>query len=213
VTTILAFVVAACLVMIPRATMSYLVFTLPFVLPALGYAAHVLAPKLLAQPARMLGIAGAIWLIIGAALIAHAPVVRIADGNYAISSLPHLRGIPIAEDAEVYFRTAERLAAVSGRGEALLVLSTRAGFLYLASGITDPTPYDYPLVTTFGRDGLAETIDALRRGEIGAVCVDHDFSPENDPRRLQPRELLLYVEQMMAPRRDLGACVLYRPRR
>ena len=210
VTTIGAFVVAACLVMFPRATLSYLVFTLPVVLPALGYAGRVLAPHAFGRQARALGVAAVLWLIIGAALIARQPIAAIASGGYDVSDLPHLRGVLIAPDAKPYFQTAEKLAGLDSRNEAPLLLSTRAGFLYLASGGRNPTPYDYPLVTTFGPNGLAETIDALRRGAIQAVCVDHDFSSTNDARRLQPATLLLYVEQAMAPRRDLGTCTLYR---
>jgi hypothetical protein len=47
VTTVLAFVVAAALVVIPRATLSYVIFTLPLALPGLIYAARLLAPRLL----------------------------------------------------------------------------------------------------------------------------------------------------------------------
>jgi hypothetical protein len=213
VTTVLAFVVAASLVVIPRATLSYVIFTLPIVLPGLGYAVRLLAPGLLDHWEAPVHAAAALWIAVGAALIVGDPITVIARGDYEVSELPHFHGLLIADDAKSYFHTAEKLAALDGEGDAPFVLSNRAGFLYLASGVANPTPYDYPLVTAFGRTGLAETLAALQDGDLRSVCLDHDFSSTNDPRRLQPKDLIHFVEQEMEPRRDLGACVLYRRQR
>jgi hypothetical protein len=208
-TALLAFAAAITLMLVPRATLPHLVYALPLLLIGLTYAGRQLAPGPPMPVVRTLQVGLALWLLLGVGLIVFEPIGHALAGDYTVSRLPHFRGVLIGEDAADDFRTAEKLSGLADDGEAPLLLGTRAGFFYLASGVHDPTPYDDPLVTAFGREGEANVIGALERGQIRLVCRDHDFSSTDGPRHLRPTNLLLYVEQQMKLRRDLGTCSLY----
>jgi hypothetical protein len=85
------------------------------------------------------------------------------------------------------------------------LITMDAGFYYLATGLVNPTPFDYPAASAFGRQGEAQLIDALSRREIPEACID----PEYEGTFLAPRKLPPFVRREMRPLGDLGACILY----
>ena len=76
-----------------------------------------------------------------------------------------------------------------------------AGLYYLITGMRNPTPYDYPYVTAFGRNGEAQTAAAIRRGEITKVLIDVV------DRRLAAWPLIHSVREQLAFIADIGGVV------
>jgi hypothetical protein len=70
------------------------------------------------------------------------------------------------------------LAEVLGGGEELrgltrgtvLLLRPDAAVWYLATGLRNPTPYDYPLASPFGPDGQQVLVENLRNGRVRYCC-------------------------------------------
>ena len=88
----------------------------------------------------------------------------------------------------------------------MLLLVPDAGFRYLTAGLQNPTPFDFPLVTTFGRDGERRVVDDLASGRIERVCIGPDLSD------LEPTQIVTYVRATMRTEARLGFCTLYERR-
>ena len=95
----------------------------------------------------------------------------------------------------------------------IFVLHPAAATLYLASGVPNPTPYDYPLNSAFGPQSQQQVIQQIRTGLIPAVCLP-DPLWTTDPlwSLFAPLELINYVRTEMEPGPDLSNCRIYRPR-
>jgi hypothetical protein len=206
-TTILAtFCAAATLAIFPRADEVHLAYLMPVFLIVLGFVweRHPLART------RVGGLAHAAAAIALPALLAvrtAGPLAGLSDGTARLSSLPHFRGVVMPADALQRIRArSDRLRRAGGQGTFLL--ASEAGLFYLASGLRNPTPFDYPLVTAFGRHGEARVVAAIRSGAIRGVCVDSKVLA----RPLRPPLLAALVERELVPAGDGGFCALYRPR-
>ena len=66
-------------------------------------------------------------------------------------------------------------------------------------------PFDYPLVTAFGRHGATDVMVAIAEQRLRTVCLTSRASAEHTPLRLER-----YVEEHMLRGRDVGFCILYR---
>ena len=100
----------------------------------------------------------------------------------------------------------EETASVLARADEPQFLAMReAGFYYLLSDVRNPTPYDFPLATAFGRTGQEELVARIRRGEIAAVCLG--FSRGGD---LTPRPVVDAVRTTMKPGLPMPLCRVYR---
>ncbi|MEI8175261.1 MAG: hypothetical protein WCG78_00130 [Candidatus Omnitrophota bacterium] len=89
----------------------------------------------------------------------------------------------------------ERLRAEipGGDRERTLFLFTNAAKAYLATDVMNPTPYDYPLSSAFGRTGEAEIMKRIKKGDIRYVILeDCDV-----PLRLTPWSLHNFVTRTM----------------
>ena len=63
-----------------------------------------------------------------------------------------------------------------------MLLLPNASLLYLTSGVENPTPHDYPLLTAIRRDGQLETIEQLQSGALRRVCLgSFDGDPSMRP--------------------------------
>jgi hypothetical protein len=90
------------------------------------------------------------------------------------------------------------------RGDSrVLLLLPDAGFRYLTTGLQNPTPFDFPLVTTFGRNLQRRVIDSIASDQIRQVCLGRSWFG------LEPTQLVNYVRANMRARSQLGFCTLY----
>jgi hypothetical protein len=143
-----------------------------------------------------LGVANAVALV--ADLGRPAPVVPVAvpglDGLAAVS--------PVTPAALAAGRTIEEVT-----GGRVLVLRGDAAQWYLALGLRNPTAYDYPLASTFGRRGQQDVADRLTRGDV-EWCV---FAPI-EAGALTPSVLHRAVLERMEPVADTILGTLLRAR-
>ena len=98
----------------------------------------------------------------------------------------------------------DKLVAAAHDGPILFV-THEAGFLYLITGIKNPTSIDYFLVASMGKDGEERMIRSIESGEIASVC----FYPYPDA-QLRPLRLETFIETKMRLVSDLGFCSLYK---
>lgn len=204
-TTVFLFVGAAFMGVFPRANISHLRHATPALLLGLSYAWYRIIPGIATPWLRLVPAGLLLWFGIGVGFMLMPPMERITSGNYHLSALPHFRGILMPRAVDAPIRTfAKRLAEEAG-GEQVFFLGPYAGFYYLVSGSKNPTRFDFPSVTGFGRDGEADVAAAISRGQIRIVCLEPvGTSP------LWPVRLVGYVQEHMERGRDLSFCTLYR---
>jgi hypothetical protein len=186
----------------PRADLRHLASAVP-ALGVVGFAAwHALDQS---GRRRALAWIASGWLVAGLASVwlpLMAPWVR---GERGWSSEPHLRGALLPRNhASGLAELAIPLRVLAGRD--VFIASPRASFLYLLSGARNPTPFDWPGLTSMGPSGEERTIERIAAGEIANACLEADAWP------LAPRRLERAIEQQMNFVADLGACRLYRAR-
>lgn len=197
------FVVASFATVFPRADHGHLVHAV-LALLVLGACAwgHVRS-ALPARAAIATEVALGLWIAVGLVVVfvdAAGPIVR---RELVRSTLPRLGGALIAREAQETVGEQARSMA-SELGPEAFIVSSRAGFWYLVTGVRNPTPWDWPGVTSMGTRGQDEAVARIVRGEIANVCLDtRDWG-------LNPRRLEEAVAAHMERVRDLGPCVLYR---
>jgi Glycosyltransferase family 87 len=199
-TVVGAFTLAAAAAIFPRADMAHVLWVFPLFVVAGLCACKALVPE------RRLRTAAVVLLVVLAPVLlarAFGQVAQLADGSKRFSDLPHARGVLIepAEETEI----ADAAAALEREERPVFLATTEAGILYLASGIENATPFDYPLVTAFGRDGEEGLAEDVERGRFATVCVD--FGEE---RALVPTRLAGAIERSLTRAEDLGVCRVYR---
>ncbi|MGH3041666.1 MAG: hypothetical protein ACRDNG_08015 [Gaiellaceae bacterium] len=199
------FLLAAVAALYPLADGAHVRFVAPVILLAAWFALDGLAGGISGRGRRLAAIAIAVVLVPGAAVRTAWPVLRVVDQDARPSTLPHARWILIEPERELLIRrTGRSLARQATRGTVFLA-TPEAGFYYLESGVDNSTPYDYPLVTAFGRTGEAELAAEIERGEVDAVCMRYHVRPERIP-----WQLVAAVQTSMDGRRYLPACRIYR---
>jgi hypothetical protein len=199
-----AFCVAAFVSVFPPST-GHVRELSPLFLGAIAYALFVLSPRIAPRLRRAGRATVAIVLLATVASWTAIPLTHLAEGR-DFSRLPHFRGTILrAEDEDEARANATRLRQASD-GRPLFLLVPNAGFYYLVSGLSDPTPFDYPLATTYGARGEQDVIEQIAAGKIAAACVDvlgvHVYG-------LEPRTLLAYVQTKLRPGANLGVCRMY----
>lgn len=113
-------------------------------------------------------------------------------GDVVISEQKHLRWLPLPKSFVVKWRqTSSRLPPSTGRNAFLLFAD--ASKYYLGADIENPTPFDYPLATTYGVSGEQKTIEMIRKGDIKQVVVGSRHPEE----KLNSKLLLDFVELEM----------------
>ena len=109
--------------------------------------------------------------------------------------------------------SAALLSAEQQGAKGIFLLHPNAPTLYLAAGVPNPTPYDYPLNSAFGPHGQEEMIHRLRTGEISLVCLpDQPWATDYFWNVFLPTQLVHYVRTEMVPGPDRSVCQIYRPR-
>jgi 4-amino-4-deoxy-L-arabinose transferase-like glycosyltransferase len=199
-----AFCAAATLGLFPRADEVHVAYMMPVFLLAVAFAWQSLGLGR-TRGGRLAHRAASLVLPALLTLRISRPLLGLAAGTASVSSLPHFTGVVMPTDTLASLRVqARRLQAAAGEGAFLL--SSKAAFYYLAGGLRNPTPFDYPLVTAFGRHGEARVVGDIRAGRISSVCVD----PQMLRNPLRPPLLEALVEREMILVGDEGFCRMYR---
>lgn len=121
------------------------------------------------------------WVLLFAGGRYAAGALRVLGYTAQPSRLPFFSGIPpmpiIYGDIE--FSLSQLVGKV--RGQPVFILSEGASAWYLASGLRNPTPYDFPVVPAFGRYGESHIQSQIEKGEIPWVAIRQDHGPRNSP--------------------------------
>ncbi len=152
---------------------------------------------------QALTIGVAAWVLLPLSVRIVEPPARFLNGQLRPSVLPHLSGVfvPVEQDSAVR-ASAERLQSYANRDEVLL-LNRDASLYYLAGGLRNPTPFDYPLVNSFGHNGQEQVALAIDRAEIKVVCLPKLQTS------LTPRLLDRHVRTHLKPGDDVGLCQIF----
>lgn len=197
---ILAFAAAGVATLFPRFDVLHVAYTAPILVIVLAYALHAWREHL----SLSLLVAPALWTGLAVLLMATLPLRLAHSPATELSTLPHLRGAFVGgRDAAGWQREAKRISSAVHGDHRVLLLLPDAGFRYLTSGLQNPTPFDFPFVTTFGRNGQQRVIDSLEAGRIRQVCLGRSWFG------LEPTQLVHYVRAKMRARSQLGFCTLY----
>lgn len=205
--TVFLFVGAAFIGIFPRVDNHHLIYAIPELLIGLVYAWHRLRPCIAKRWDYLVRAGLVLWLGAGMCFMLMYPYIKIASGNYQPSTLPHFRGalIDVSLQNEIY--TNVKILKEIAKSDQPFLLSPYAGFYYLVAGLKNPTPFDYPLATAFGRNGESEVIAAISRRQIRTVCLD--YRGLSHLTLLRAEVLERFVQEYMERSLDLGFCTLY----
>lgn len=200
---ILIFTLTAFADVFPRVSIHHTAAAMPAHLLALGWAWRQMQIN---PSARWLLVSCAViilWLGTGVIYLVMNPVRWMTSGAFTFSSLPHVRGALLPVTFLESMRTQSESLKAADDGS-LFIASPSAGLYYLVTEIKNPTPFDYPLVTAFGKDGQAQVIAAIQQQQIRSVCLTRLGSYY-----LKPSLIEDFVQEHMEPGRDFGFCTLY----
>jgi hypothetical protein len=172
---------AATALLIPRADhVAYI--TAPAVLVVVG-AAVPLDRRALARGWGFAALTAA--AVLAAPLAATAVVVDHdwdASRQLAMVHTRHFRGaLTDRRTWDEIVADTRRLRSSTGPNGLVFIISQKAGLYYLVGDLENPTPYDYPDRTEFGRDGVHRVEDDLQRGVIEFSCIDRTYGPDLAP--------------------------------
>jgi hypothetical protein len=162
-------------------------------LPRNDHVAYISAPAVVVLVAsgvpvwRRLVRRGRVAAVLATTLVLSAPSVAAAvvvghdwdaSRDLAVVRTPHFRGALTDRRTwdEIVADTA-RLHAIAGPRGDVFIISQKAGLYYLVGDLRNPTPYDYPDKTEFGRHGLHQVERDLASGVIRYTCIDHAYAP------------------------------------
>lgn len=170
---ILVFALVGYAASFPRADLAHIAGAVPVLLVAF---VHVVVLARARVPRRV-GLAACTALFVmgtaGAASRVASGAIRCASPNHQISRLPGLQGILAPKSyLDDIRRRADDLDVLLERKDAVFLLSARSGMFSLVGNRTNPTPFDYPFVTTLGSEGEDGLIAMLESGRIQRVCID-----------------------------------------
>jgi hypothetical protein len=147
-----------------------------------------------------------VLIAVGMSLFLLSALRRAMSEQYVWSTLPHFRyWLMSVTEQEVARKQAQALVEAAA-GEPLFILQPAASFSYLVTGLKNPTPFDYPLVTAFGTKGEEEVMAAIASRRLRRVCWQRVNGP------LAPARLERYVEENLEQEKQLGWCAIYRVR-
>jgi hypothetical protein len=198
---VMLFVLASIAGVYPRADPHHLVFAVPFLLIAILMCWNAIASAPYARIARVLG-----YSTLGAAalLIFTEGARRALSPANIPSPFRHFGGSLIDRTEAAHLAANLRVIGSLQRDGRTFIIAQNAAFYYLAGGLRNPTPFDYPFVMSFGRTGEERTIRMIAEGRIMRVCVDKDMAVE-----MQPGSLISFVKSRMKPISSDASCKLY----
>lgn len=199
------FSAAAAVAILPRADAAHVDYMAPVLLVGGWYALHLLARALAPSRLRLVAIAAAVVLVPGVLVRAAWPALQVVDGGARLSTLPQARGVLIDPGREETMRETSREIARAAEDGPLFLATREAGFYYLLADVRNPTPFDFPLATAFGRTGQDELVADIKRGELATVCLGITRAGD-----LTPFRLVYAVKTTMEPSERTPACRFYR---
>jgi len=196
---------ASALALYPRADAVHVAYvSAPFVILT-AYALSVLRPHVRPNVARLCFVAVSLVVAAAVVLVAKLSIRTAVEPDARLSTIPHFRGafISLGEERK-YLAQAEALRAAAG-SRPLFILVPNAAFAYLTAGIRNPTAFDFPYNSTFGRDGERRVVDEIAAGRIRRVCLG-DVDEFNGR---EPQRLVRYVRANMDRGAPVAYCTLY----
>ncbi|GMQ86399.1 MAG: hypothetical protein BMS9Abin07_1976 [Acidimicrobiia bacterium] len=164
------------LVAFPRADYNHLVAAMPLVLAGLSLIA--MWSGLSMAGVTVAGAVVAVVLVAGLLTAALAP--RYTEFR---RDLAHLKLLPVPRQRGTWPDDTAALRAVAG--DEVFVLRPDASFFYLAGRLRNPTPYDYPLASTFGPHGQERVAAEIVSGAVRWVCQPGPIGGPLAPVRLE----------------------------
>jgi len=203
---VIAFAVAALSMLFPRPSIHHVVSTVPMSMAALFYFWQYMFPQKYKAAVYIQRTTGAALTILVLMYLA-IPIKQMSDGQ-ELSQIPHFRGVWISGfKREEFLKDARQLRTVA-RNHNLFIMGPSASFYYIICDLKNPTPFDYPLVTTFGFHGEEEVKKAILEGRITAVCL-----PDEDAKlsqfNLTPVGLANLTRSKMDRLMTLNYCKVY----
>ena len=198
------FAAAAFAGIFPRAEIYHLGFSVPALAIAVGWSASRIRPLIPRVAARGAVMAlGCVLVLTAVDSLLVYPRQLVSDRGLSASALPNLEGTLVGQGFDdSALRVSEELRRADMGADRTFLLMPSAGLYYLLSGLENPTRFDYPTVTTFGRSGQDEVIDAIERDWIQRVCVGGYGGSTFGP--LRPGMLVRHVRERMHLVRRIG---------
>jgi hypothetical protein len=181
---LMVFSLAAAVLAVPRADHVTWVAPVPLTL-LVASASHLARPAFRTFPRAA---AGGQALCVGFALmwlvLASVGEVRAARDFRRVPGGPFAGALLAAGQWQEIDGAAKELRSRIGADAKVLILSQEAGLLYMAGGMRNPTPYDYPDAFEFGAGGLARVKAALVNYTINYTCISRRYGPGLEPVRV-----------------------------
>ena len=202
---LILFTAVAAASIFPLAEQSHFTVTAPVFLVAIAYLLRGELPR----AASLLGLG---CVALAGLMMVTAPLLWMRIGS-EVSSTAHLRGVVITPGYESQLLDRVREIRLATREGPTFYLFPEAALYYLLAGSANPTPYDFPLRTGFGTEGVHLVTEKVESGEIALVCLDRTWGmpgplPGPFP-DLQPVELATWVRVEMTHVTTVAACDVY----
>ena len=199
---LLAFSTGAWLAIFPRSDIWHVLFVSAMTVVGLLYAADRLFRS--PMPRNMIFGLAFVCLSVGFAEAVYASAVRVIVLKFDFLRLPHFQYAMMSHsNIDELRQNRVKLQAVATTGP-LFLLTHEAAFYYLITNIKNPTPIDYPVAGSMGRDGEGKMIRAIQSHENSLVCLRSYPEPALRPERLEN-----FVRTQMLLVGRLGVCDLY----
>jgi hypothetical protein len=197
VSVVTTFVAAGYLVVFPQFGGSLIMFAIPILVVGLAYGWNTVSPLVSRPSGRAIQVAITLLFAVQIGFRFVRDVIRVASPAYVTSEIRHFRGLRVREDEHRALIGQTGLLSDLSAGQPLYLIGPNAGFFYLAAGIRNPSAFDFPYASVFGRNGQQEVIARIAGGEIRSVFV---FAGPID--RQTPVTLLDFVRSSLLPVRE-----------
>ncbi len=129
-------------------------------------------------------------LCVAMALLLFAFYIQpFVKGATVLSSLPHFRGIVVSAEFEQKMEDKMRRILAAENGAKIVFMNQDASIYYLATGLSNPLPYDCPSPTSMGLYGQRELASQFAQKEVRIFIEDQEVPWNSYP------EAKLWVER------------------
>lgn len=135
------------------------------------------------------------------AWVAH--LVWLMNNDYGLGRSAEWRWVLVHYPTEWNLQQQSKVLRDRAQGQPTMLLMPDAARYYRLTGIQNPTRFDFPLASVFGRHGQQEVLTAIEWGRIVQVCV------QMPPGTLTRFPLIEQIPLMLPFSRDIGPCVMH----